>query len=86
MCLQYTYRWIVDPYEKCPILCKDEDTDLPGNQTRNVYCTYQDGEVVDDSFCEIGDKPQSNRTCNNFLCGMCISLLRSFQYIFMYWL
>eukprot|EP01084_Bolivina_argentea_P210597 358393_1 len=70
----YTYKWTTFAWDICSISCKSNDNDIAGIQTRMVNCTLQDGSIVEDIFCignNIGDKPITNRPCNDYVCNFC---------------
>lgn len=61
------YSWRSSAWGECTAVCGG------GFQGRTVECVDANGNVVDDSFCEltIGAKPETSRECNTFACPDC---------------
>jgi len=66
-----TYLWTVYAWQSCSIDCKSSSSDTPGNQTRVVECTKQDGTAVSSSLCDSDSIPVSTRLCNDYVCDFC---------------
>jgi hypothetical protein len=55
------YNWEYTSWGTCSEAC------ATGTQTRNVWCETNDGQTVDDSYCE-PPKPATQQSCNTQAC------------------